>query len=82
MGMVEFKMKINAQQRLAYVPKVIFAILGIRIRAVPNRAAVLLYPENMPIEQVIRSAKIILEDLQHSVDLSFEVPQEKRQTGS
>lgn len=70
--MVEFKIKINPTQRLAYIPKEIYEILGSRLKATPNRTAVLLYPEDMPIKDVVKSLEMIRRDLEHGIELSKE----------
>jgi len=68
--MVEFKIKINPEQRLAYIPKEIVEAIGFELKATPNRAAVLLYPENMPLKDVVKSLNIIRQDLEHASELS------------
>lgn len=53
--MVEYKIKVNREQRLAYIPKEIFEALGTELTAVPNRAAVLLYPEKVPLKTLSKA---------------------------
>jgi len=83
--MVEFKIRIHPEQHLAYIPKEIAETLGRQVKAVPNRTAVLLYPENISIKQVIKSTRIILQDLEHAIDLESHVRkrrfQEKKNHG-
>jgi hypothetical protein len=67
--MVEFELKIHRKQGTAYIPKEIREALGTEIKAVPNRAAVLLYPKNMAIKDVAKSLIIIKEDLEQAVEL-------------
>ena len=67
--MVEFEIKINPQQGTAYIPKEIREILGVELKAVPNRTAVLLYPKNMPIKDVVKSLDVIRKDLEHGIEL-------------
>jgi len=67
--MVEFELKIHQKQGTAYIPKEIREALGTEIKAVPNRAAVLLYPKNMPTKDVVKSLNIIKEDLEQAVEL-------------
>ena len=67
--MVEFKIKINPEQRLAYIPKEIYAALGSDLKAVCNRAAVVFYSEDTNIEDVIKSLEIIQADLKHALTL-------------
>jgi len=67
--MVEFELKIHEKQGTAYIPKEIREALGTELTAVPNRAAVLLYPKHMPIEDIVKSLALIKEDLEHGVAL-------------
>jgi len=67
--MVEFKIKINPEQRLAYIPKEIYEALGSDLKAVCNRTAVVFYPENTAIEDVVKSLEIIESDLRHAIKL-------------
>ena len=70
--MVEFQLKINEKQGTSYIPKEIREILGTEIKAVPNRVAVLLYPKNMTIEDVVKSLGTIKRDLKHAIQLQFD----------
>ena len=70
--MVEFQLKINEKQGTSYIPKEIREILGTEIKAVPNRVAVLLYPKNMTIEDVVKSLGTIKRDLEHAIQLQFD----------
>lgn len=70
--MVEFRIRINPQQRLAYIPKEIVNAIGCNLKATPNRAAVLLYPENTSFKDIIKSLDIIKQDIQHGAELSKE----------
>jgi len=67
--MVEFKIKINPKQRLAYIPKEIYEVLGSHLKAVGNRTAVIFYPENATIKDVLKSLAIIRADLKHALQL-------------
>jgi hypothetical protein len=66
---MELRIKINQKQRLAYIPKALFEMLGTNVRASPNRAAVLLFSEKTTIDEALRSIEIIRADLQHARDL-------------
>ena len=68
-AMVEFRIRINPEQRLAYIPKEIVNAIGCNLKATPNRTAVLLYPENSTFENIIKSLDIIKQDIQHGADL-------------
>ena len=68
--MVEFRIRVHPEQRVAYIPKEIVEAIGHDLKATPNRAAVLLYPENALIRDVLKSLNIIKQDLQHAAALS------------
>jgi hypothetical protein len=70
--MVEFRIKVNPEQRLAYIPKELYEAMGSNLKATPNRGAVLLYPEKMPVKDILKSVDIIRQDLEHSLELSKE----------
>lgn len=70
--MVEFNIKINPKQRLAYIPKEIVNAIGCDLKATPNRAAVLLYSKNTSFKDIIKSIDIIKQDIQHGDELSKE----------
>jgi len=69
--MVEFDMKIHKQGTM-YMPKEIRKTLGQKVKGVPNQAAVVLFPSDLPKEAVIKSLTIIIQDIQHGVDLEKE----------
>ena len=60
---MEFEIKINEKQRLAYIPKALFQVLGTNVRASPNRITVLLYSEKISLDDAITSLDIIKADL-------------------
>jgi len=67
--LAEFTVKVHPIEHLAYIPKELYKVLGSKLTAVTGRAAVVFYSEEMPIEDVIRSLKIIQTDLQHALEL-------------
>jgi len=67
--MVEFKIRINPEQRLAYIPKEIYQILSSEVKAVGNRTAVIFYPINVALKDVLKSLEIIQADLKHALSL-------------
>lgn len=67
--MVEFKIKIHPEQRVAYIPKEIYQVLGTDPKAIANRTAVVFFPENTAIEDVAKSLEIIQADLKHALHL-------------
>ena len=66
---MEFKIRINPEQRLAYIPKEIYEVLGSELKAVANRTAVVFYSQNSSIEDVLESLEIIEADLKHALKL-------------
>jgi hypothetical protein len=62
--MVEFRVRIHPRQKLAYIPRELAEILGQRVKAVPNRGAVLFYPESADPKIVLESLDIIKRDLE------------------
>jgi len=67
--MVEFEIKIHPEQRVAYIPKEIANVLGIRVKAVPNISSVLFYPEGTDPGDVLRSIDTIRSHIQQRVEL-------------
>lgn len=61
--MVEFSIKVHPKQRQAYIPKEVVEALGLRLKAKPNRYAMVVYPENVDKELVIKSLEVLLADL-------------------
>jgi len=72
--MVEFEIKIHKKQGTAYIPKEIRKALGTELKAVPNRATVLLYSKDMTLKDVVKSLNIIKEDLEHAIELEEKEP--------
>jgi hypothetical protein len=66
---MELILKINNKQRIAYIPKGLFEILGTKVRATPNRTAVLLCPEKTNIDDTIKSLDINRADLIHAKEM-------------
>ena len=66
---MELKIKIYKKQRLAYIPKNLFQVLGTRVKAIPNRSAVLLFSEKTTIDAALTSLDIIKADLLHAKNL-------------
>jgi hypothetical protein len=66
---LELKLKINPTERLAYIPKAIFNILGPDVCAAPNRSAVLMFSSDTGIDDVLKSLDIIKADLRHARQL-------------
>lgn len=75
--MVEFRIKINPEQRLAYIPKEIYNALGPELKAVANRCAVLMFPENISVADVLKSIEIIKADLKHAQQLNLSLKERR-----
>lgn len=67
--MVEFNIKMNQKQHLAYIPQELAKLLGTNIKASANCIAVLMYPEGAKPEDILRSLEIIKLDLEHKIEL-------------
>lgn len=67
--MVEFDIRINAKERVAYIPKEICEALGLDLRLVGNRCSAIIYPRNASLADIIRSLKILLADFEHGLDM-------------
>jgi len=66
---LELKLKINPIERLAYIPKAIFNILGPDVCVTPDRSAVLMFGSEVGIDDVLKSLDIIKADLLHAQQL-------------
>ena len=62
--MVEFDIKINEKQRLAYIPRQLVKAFGLKLKLLPNMKCAVLYPEGENPETVVNSLKVILQDLE------------------
>lgn len=69
---MDLKITINEKQRLAYIPKALYNVLGNNVKATPNRAAVLLTRENLSIDDALRSLDLIKRDLQHAKEMQVQ----------
>jgi len=67
--LVEFELKLHPKQRLVYLPKELANLLGRNIRASANCVAVLMYPENIELKDILKSIEIIQLDLKHKISL-------------
>ena len=67
--MVNFKIKVNQQQRLTYIPKAIVDAMGLEFTLVANRAAIVMYPKNTALKDVVKSLQILLQDFTHAIEM-------------
>lgn len=61
--MVEFKIKVNPEQRSAYIPKELYEAFGKDLKILPNANAAILFSSNKSLDSVIKSVELLLEDL-------------------
>jgi len=66
---MEFELKTGSQGHV-YFPKNVRKLLGDRMTLLPNSHAVIIYPENANLETVIKSLRIIIQDLQLKTEIS------------
>jgi hypothetical protein len=67
--MVEFKIKVNEKQHVAYIPKEVIESLGLDLKLVGNRSSAVIYPANAQVSDVVRSLKILLADFEHALEM-------------
>lgn len=68
-AMVEFNIKVHEKQGIAYIPKEIRECMGLEFKLTANRTACVLYPKNARLEDVVKSLRIILQDLEHALEM-------------
>jgi hypothetical protein len=67
--MVEFKIKIHQEQKLAYMPKWLTDNLGYELKAIPDSVAVLMFSKSATLEDVLGSLEVIKTELKHAKNL-------------
>jgi hypothetical protein len=67
--MVEFDIKVNEKQHVAYIPREIVEALGLNLKLVGNRVSAVIYPENASLADVVKSVKILLADFEHALEI-------------
>lgn len=70
--MVEFELKVNEKQNTIYVPKWMREAWGHNLKIRPNLISGILYPSNVPLEDVLKSLKVITLDLEHDIERRVE----------
>lgn len=68
--MVEFSLTVNRKQKTAYFNKKIVETLGYDLVILPNAHSGVIYPKDADKQDVIRSLKIILQDLEHQAEFA------------
>jgi len=71
---MEFEIKINEKQHLAYIRKEIVKAFGLKLRFQPNTNAAIVYSEGVKASDVIRSVEILLADLRIRAELEERIP--------
>jgi len=66
--MVEFSLKVNEKQGIAYLPKEIRDAFGLRLKLLPDAEAAAIYREGSDPARVIRSLEHIIENLRLLVE--------------
>ncbi len=61
--MVEFRIKVNKEQRTGYFPKQVLEALGCQLALRTDGCAAVLYSQEMSDEDVLSSLRIIAEDI-------------------
>ena len=64
--MVEFRIKVNKEQRTGYFPKQVLEALGCQLALRTDGCAAVLYSQEMSDEDVLSSLRIIAEDIRAS----------------
>jgi hypothetical protein len=67
--MVEFQIKVNEKQHVAYIPREVIDALGLNLKLVGNRVSAVIYPEQASLADVVKSVKILLADLEHALEI-------------
>jgi len=68
--MVEFKIKVHKEQRMAYIPKAIIDALGLEWKIVPDAKAAVAFPISADLRFVKKSVELILKELELMTELS------------
>ncbi|HEX68944.1 MAG TPA: hypothetical protein ENG10_01435 [Candidatus Bathyarchaeota archaeon] len=66
--MVKFKLKMNRFGQL-YMPVELRKELGMKLEAIANVRAVLIFPKGLKASDVLKSVKVIVADLKHRAQL-------------
>ena len=61
--MPKYRIKIHPKQRVAYIPVEVFEVLGSEAFAHPNTFTAVMYNKNTPLNKVIASLEITIQDL-------------------
>jgi hypothetical protein len=77
--LVEFHLKINPEQRLTRIPKVLAESFGTKWTLIPNTKALVAFQETTELELVQKSLSLIQQDIQLRIDANRS--QTKRGTG-
>ncbi|MGA2309414.1 MAG: hypothetical protein ABSG57_07700 [Candidatus Bathyarchaeia archaeon] len=67
--MVEFEIKINEKQHVAYIPREVVDALGLNLKLVGNRVSAVVYPEKASLADIVKSLRILLADFEHALEM-------------
>jgi hypothetical protein len=67
--MVEFEIKVNEKQHVAYIPREVIDALGFNLKLVGNRVSAVIYPEQASLADIVRSLRILLADFEHALEM-------------
>jgi hypothetical protein len=70
---MDFDLKAHPINRIIYLPKKLYDILGKDIKAVPDGKTVLCYSKDTPIEEVLTSIEVIKVNLCHDAHIGQKV---------
>ena len=67
--MPKYELKLDERRRIT-LPEFITNGMGKELNISPNTVTALLYSKNVPLEDIIRSAKLLLDMLEHERDMA------------
>jgi hypothetical protein len=65
---MQFVIKIDEKQHIAYIRKEIVEAFGLRLKFQPNTKAAIVYSEGIKASEVVKSVEILLADLRLRAD--------------
>jgi len=75
--LVEFELKLHPKQHSTYFPKEMVKTLGLKLKAIPNSKAAIIYSEGTSLQDVLISVDILRADLKHRLDTESETQQKE-----
>ena len=68
--MVEFDLKVNDKQGTIYLPKWMREAWGYDLKIRPDLISGVMYPSGVPLEDLVKSLKSTIQELEHEVDMT------------